>query len=77
MSEKSSGRLSVLLRGHVWREQGKGKKEDSILLEFCCTLTLLEGISNWINNCLIPISQLDLSALTEEAVLWERDGRRV
>lgn len=56
---------------------GKRKKEDSILLEFCCTLTLLEGISNWINNCLIPISQLDLSALTEEAVLWERDGRRV
>lgn len=31
---------------------------------------LLERISNWINNCLIPFSQLDLSAQTEEAVSY-------
>lgn len=48
----------------------KRKKEDSILLELCGTLMLLGGISNWINNCLIPISQLDLSAQTEEAVSY-------
>lgn len=62
---------------------GKRKEEDSILLEFCCTLTLLEGISNWINNCLIPISQLDLSAQTEEDASYgkerntEWEGERV
>lgn len=44
-----------------------------MLLEFGCTLTLLEGISNWINNCLIPISQLDLSALTEEPVSYGKE----
>lgn len=44
---------------------GERKKKDSILLEICATPTLLEGISNWINNCLIPISQLHLFAQTE------------
>lgn len=45
-------------------------------MEFCCTLTLLEGISNWINNCLIPISQLDLSAQTEEAVSYGKEREK-
>lgn len=37
---------------------------------------LLEGISNWINNCLIPISQLDLSAQTEEAVSYGKESEK-
>lgn len=49
------------------------KKKDSILLECCSASRLLEGISNWINNCLIPFSQLDLSAQTEEAVSYGKD----
>lgn len=37
---------------------------------------LLEGTSNWINNCLIPISQLDLSVQTEEAVSYGKEGKK-
>lgn len=49
-----------------------------ILLEFCCTPVLLEGISNWINDCLIPISQLDLAGQTEEAVSYGKErGERM
>lgn len=42
-------------------------------MKFCCTLTVLEGISNWINNCLIPISLLDLLAQTGEAASYGKD----
>lgn len=37
---------------------------------------VLKGISNWINNCLIPISQLDLSAQTEEAVSYGKESKK-
>lgn len=45
-------------------------------MEFCCSLTLLGGISNWINNCLIPISQLDLSAQTAEAMSYGKERKK-
>lgn len=45
------------------------------VLESCFTLTLLEGSSNWINNCLIPISKLDLSAQTEEAESYGKERK--
>lgn len=49
-------------------------------MEFRCSLTLLEGISNWINNCLIPISRLDLSAHVGKAVFvgktWQGERGR-
>lgn len=39
---------------------------------------LLEGIFNWINNCLIPISQLDLAGQTEEAASYGKErGKRM
>lgn len=34
------------------------------------------GMSNWINNCLIPISQLDLSAQTEKAVSYGKEREK-
>ena len=37
---------------------------------------LLEGISNWINNCLIPISRLDLPAQREEAASYGKESER-
>lgn len=37
---------------------------------------MLEGISNWINNCLIPISLLDLPAQTEGAVSYGKDRKK-
>lgn len=52
------------------------EKEDSILLEFCCTRTVLQGISNWINNCLIPIILLDLPAQTKEAVSYGKNRKK-
>lgn len=52
------------------------KAEDSILLECCCTRTVLEGISNWINNCLIPIILLDLPAQTKEAVSYGKNREK-
>lgn len=51
------------------------KKENCILLDFCCTLTVLEGISNWINNCLIPISLFDPTAQTEKAVSYRKEKK--
>lgn len=53
----------------------KGEK-GQFLLGFCYALTLLEGFPNWINKCLIPISWLDLSAQTEEAVSYGRDEEK-
>lgn len=60
----------------MFAETTEKKTEDSILLECCCTRTVLEGISNWINNCLIPIILLDLPAQTKEAVSYGKKRKK-
>lgn len=70
----SFGWLTVFFCKDVFGENME--KKDSVLLESCGTLTPLEGISNWINNCLIPISQLDPSARTEEAVSYGKERKK-
>lgn len=82
--------LEVPWAKHVWKVTsvphvsycnnmfGKNKEKKEIewhVLEFFCTVLLLEGIFNWINNCPIPISQLDLTAQMEDCVLWEREKK--
>lgn len=54
-------------------EEERGQSLIGILL---CTDTALR-ISNWINNCLIPISRLDLSTQTEGAVPYGKEGGSV
>lgn len=60
----------------MFAETKEKKTEDSILLVCCCTRTVLEGISNWINNCLIPIILLDLPAQTKEAVSYGKNRKK-
>ena len=75
----SSGWLAVSYCKDMFEMKiSKRRAGGCILLEFCCTPVLLEGISNWINDCLIPISQLDLAGQTEEAVSYGKErGERM
>lgn len=78
ISGKSYSDGSVFYRrGIFWKKVVEQEERGRYFVgSLLYVLTLLGGISNWINNCLIPVSRLDLSGQTEEAVSYGKESQK-